>query len=79
MTTGQQLIQQGRALGREEGLQKGLQKGRQETLRRLLVRRFGPLPADAVARLNAATVDELDGWLDRLLVARSLDEVFDGA
>ena len=83
MTTGQQLMAKGEKLGLQKGLRKGRQEGRQEgrreVLQRLLARRFGPLPADAAARLAAAAVDELDRWLDRLLGATTLDEVFEGA
>jgi hypothetical protein len=35
---------------------------------------FGPLPADAVERLSAATIDELDAIGERLLAAQSLEE-----
>ncbi|HEX5049719.1 MAG TPA: DUF4351 domain-containing protein, partial [Gammaproteobacteria bacterium] len=56
----------GRAEGRAEG--------RAALVQRLLVRRFGPLPAEAIERLSSATIDELDGIADRLLSAQSLEE-----
>lgn len=43
-------------------------------LQRLLVRRFGPLPAGVVARIAAATVEEIETWGYRVLEARILDE-----
>ena len=73
MTTGQQLIEKGVRKGRQEGRQ----EGRREVLERLLARKFGPLSADAGTRLSAAAADELDRWLDRLLGATTLEEVFE--
>ena len=52
----------------------GRAEGRTALLQRQLTRRFGPLPADAVERLSAATIDELDAIGERLLSAESLDE-----
>jgi hypothetical protein len=57
-------------LGRAEGQA----EGRAALLQRQLTRRFGPIPADAVERLSAATIDELDAIGERLLTARSLEE-----
>ncbi len=73
----------GRAEGRAEGVkageQRGLTRGREEgradTLRRQLERRFGPLPQEARARIDAASLAELDRWLDAVLDAASLDAV----
>jgi hypothetical protein len=45
-------------------------------LQRLLARRFGPLPTAVIARIAAATVEEIETWGDRVLDAKSLDEVF---
>ena len=45
-------------------------------LQRLLTRRFGPLPNEVVARIAAASVEEIDIWVDRVLDAASLDAVF---
>ena len=46
------------------------------SLRRLLQKRFGPLSEDVLARLQAASIDELELWLDRALDADSLAGVF---
>jgi predicted transposase YdaD len=48
-----------------------------ETVLRLLARRFGDLPETIVQRVNAATLAELDRWTDRILDARTLDDVFE--
>ncbi len=60
--------------GRQEGRQEGRLEGETLLLQRLLVRRFGPLPAGLVARIAAATVEEIETWGDRVLEARTLDE-----
>ncbi|MBV5299952.1 MAG: Rpn family recombination-promoting nuclease/putative transposase [Rhodoferax sp.] len=62
--------------GEKKGEQKGEQKGQSGLLQRMLVRRFGPLPQDMVQRLSNATTDQLELWADRVLDARSLNEVF---
>ena len=65
----------GRDEGKLEGKLEGNLQGRAELLARLLTRRFGVLPAATAARLASASVGELDAIGERLLDARSLDEV----
>jgi hypothetical protein len=64
---------------RDEGHKEGRDEGRKEGERRVLLRqlraRFGELPAAAVARIEAADVAELERWADRVLAAKTLDEV----
>ncbi|MBF0296289.1 MAG: DUF4351 domain-containing protein [Magnetococcales bacterium] len=43
---------------------------------RLLTRRFGDLPAEVHAKVNAAEMDTLESWIDQLLDAHSLNDVF---
>ena len=62
--------------GRLEGEQSGIAKGEAYALRRLLQKRFGPLSEDVLARLQSASIDELELWLDRALDADSLAGVF---
>lgn len=45
-------------------------------LQRMLTRRFGPLPGWVQQRLQHATPDELETWLDRVLDASCLEDVF---
>ena len=66
----------GLAAGKAEGLAAGEALGKADTLRTFLIRRFGPLPADVRARIDAADLDQLDAWLDRLLDAPTLEAVF---
>ena len=55
---------------------KGLIQGKRETLKRLLAVKFGPLPSDVDARIDAVeSGQELDQYLDRVLTAESLENV----
>ncbi|MCP4547314.1 MAG: DUF4351 domain-containing protein [bacterium] len=60
-------------LAREEGVE----QGKISVLKRQLTRRFGDLPKRILALLEKANPAELEQWLDRVLDAKSLDEVFD--
>ena len=69
-----------RAEGRQEGRQEGLQKGRQEgellALQRLLSRRFGVIPVDVTERISKAALPDIERWLDRVIEAKQLADVF---
>jgi predicted transposase YdaD len=65
----------GKVEGEADGEAKGEVKGKADGLKRLLRRRFGVLPRWAVARLDAAVMDQLDGWLEGFLEARSLEDL----
>ena len=54
----------------------GRVQGRVEVLLRLLTKRFGALSTETVARINAAAIPELDRWVERVLDAKTLAEVF---
>ena len=69
-------MQQGMAQGLLQGRAEGEQSGEAKALRRLLQKRFGPLPEALLARVHSASVDELEQWLDRALDADSLAGVF---
>jgi hypothetical protein len=43
-------------------------------LRRLMQRKFGPLPAVVQAAIGAASLEQLDRWLDRILVADTAED-----
>ena len=80
MTTGQRIRLESRNLGREEGeaqgLAKGEAKGKAQTLLRLLQRRFASASEPFAPRILTATVPELDRWLDRILDAATVADVF---
>lgn len=63
------------AEGETKGEAKGEAKGRAESLKRLLTRRFGPLPAWAEQRIDAVPVAQLDTWLDGIFDAASLEDL----
>ena len=68
--------EKGRQEGREKGREEGLKEGKRETLRQQLTKKFGPLPQNTVSRLEALeSLEELDGYLDRVLTAGSLDDM----
>ena len=69
-------MQQGMVQGLMQGRLEGEQSGEAKALRRLLQKRFGPLSDDVLTRLQAASIDELELWLDRALDADSLAGVF---
>jgi len=72
----QSALQQGLQKGLQQGLQKGVLQGEALALQRMLTRRFGPLPGWVQQRLQHATPDELETWLDRVLDASCLEDVF---
>ncbi|WP_438037492.1 DUF4351 domain-containing protein [Sorangium sp. So ce128] len=71
----QKLRNEGRDEGLKEGRDEGLKEGGRNLLLRQLRARFGELPAAVVARIDAADVAELERWGERMLGARTLDEV----
>ena len=54
----------------------GRAEGRAETLLRQIARRFGAPPDTVAARIRSAHMDDLDRWTDRILDAKTLDDVF---
>lgn len=60
----------------ERGIEKGRAQGRQAMLLRLLERRFGAVPVQIAARVEAAAPAELERWFDRAIDATALDDVF---
>lgn len=76
----EQGLEQGRQKGRQEGRLEGRLEGRQQgeaaVLLRQLRRRFGQLPDAVMTRIAHADLKLLETWSDRILEARSLDDVF---
>ena len=64
--------------GRMEGRMEGEVLGRQAILQRLVTKRFGQniLDIQFQERLRKATPEQLDLWAERILDAKSVDEVF---
>jgi hypothetical protein len=75
MTIAEHLHEEGHKEGRAEGRQEGRAEGRLATLRSLLVLKFHSLRPEHEARLEAATPEAIDRYLQRLLTADSLAAV----
>jgi predicted transposase YdaD len=67
---------EGEAEGRREGEAEGRREGEAEVLLRQLRFRFGVLPEEVTARINAADAETLLRWSERILSASTLDAVF---
>ena len=68
MTAAEKLVQQGEERGRKEG--------QAELLLRQLELRFGNLPEGVSKRVQQASDTDLTRWVERVITAASLDEVF---
>jgi len=72
----QQGRQEGRLEGRLEGKLEGRLEGELVLLERQLGKRFGPLTEETRARLRKATTEQLETWAERVLEAKTLEDVF---
>jgi hypothetical protein len=70
-------LEQFKAEAFNHGMAQGEAKGRAATLSKLLSRRFGELPPTVRARIEAASVEDLNAWFDAALDATTLDRVFE--
>ncbi len=75
----QRFLEKGREEGREEGMQQGMQQGMQRGEARILTAqlrlRFGDLPAVVYQRIETADAETLLRWSERVLTAKTLDEI----
>jgi hypothetical protein len=69
-------IAEGKQEGMQEGLQRGEIKGEMLALQRLLAKRFGAIPAEITAFISNAPVDDIERWLDHVIDAKQLSDVF---
>ncbi len=60
----------------EKGKQEGRQEGEALVLQKLLTKRFGALPIDVLSKISAASSEQIDLWVDRVLDAAELEDVF---
>ncbi len=67
---------EGEQKGLRTGLEKGLQEGESKVLRRLIEKRFGSLPPWAEQKLEALPAPALDDLVERILDAKTIDELF---
>ncbi|PKY09923.1 hypothetical protein B1757_11515 [Acidithiobacillus marinus] len=54
-------------------------RGKQQILFRLLQKRYGPLPPRIQARLEAASIPELEAWAEQILDGLNLEQMFPDA
>ena len=80
-TIAETLLEQGEvrglAKGRAQGEALGLAKGKAETFLHLAQVKFGDIPAARADEVRAADAATLDRWLEVLIGADTLDEIFD--
>jgi len=62
--------------GLQESQKVGRKAGVEGTLRKLITLKFGEIPESASKRLEQATDEQLDSWVERILTANSLDDLF---
>jgi hypothetical protein len=86
-TPAEQCRDEGRAEGRAEGLARGLAegeargeargeaKGRAEALLKLIQLKFGVVPSEVSGTIAAASIEQLDHWIARVLNAQSAADV----
>jgi flagellar biosynthesis/type III secretory pathway protein FliH len=60
----------------QDGLRKGFREGEARLLLHLLASRFGVLPQEVRERVQQADVTQLECWGERLLDARTLEDLF---
>jgi hypothetical protein len=75
MTMAEELIQKGHAEGWAKGRAEG-DAALRNLLLKLLMRRFGDVPLDRRAGIEAATPEQLERYAERIVVVDSLEAVF---
>ena len=66
----------GELKGKQEGRQEGRQEGEMLALQRLLSKRFGALPPDITHLISNASMESIERWLDRIIDAQQLSDIF---
>ncbi len=72
MTAAQEWMLEGMEKGRDQGERAALAS----TLNKLARLRFREVPAETIARIDAARKADLERWLERILTAETLDDLF---
>jgi len=76
LTWAEEMKEEGRKEGLKKGRQEGLLKGKRDALLRQITKKFGPLPEETVSRVGAIeSLEQIDLYLDRVLVASSLADM----
>ncbi len=69
-------IAKGKAEGIAEGKAEGIAEGKADTFVRQACRKFGHLSAERAEEVRNASPEQLDAWLDALIIADDIDAVF---
>lgn len=59
-----------------EGRKQGIEEGQRKILIKQLTLKFGELPDGILQQIRAADHEHLERWAERILVARTIDDVF---
>ena len=69
-------IEKGKVIGIEKGKVIGIAEGKAETFLRQARLKFDAIPDARVAQVRAASLVQIDAWLDALILAEDLNDVF---
>ena len=67
---------QGEQRGMQQGMQQGMQKGEALFLQKVLIKRFGAIPLDILARISAASQEQVEAWFDQAFEAEGYEDLF---
>ena len=77
-----EILAEGKAEGEARGMARGKAEGKAEGeargLKRMLTRRFGTLPDWATQRVDSASLEQLDAWVDGIFDAESVSGLIGG-
>jgi predicted transposase YdaD len=73
----EQGLERGLQQGLQQGLEEGVHRGQLKVLRKLIFKRFGPIPPSLDERLNSMASADLESLSLRIMDARSLRELFE--
>jgi hypothetical protein len=60
----------------KQGMQQGMQQGETKVVIKLLLKRFKFIPDEYLARINNATEDQVLQWAEKILEAKTLEDIF---
>ena len=69
-------IAEGELKGELKGKLEGRQEGEMLALQKLLSKRFGAIPADITRLIANAPMESIERWLDRIIDAEQLADIF---
>jgi len=61
---------------KQQGLEQGIHLGESAVLKRLLIRRFKVIPPEMLDRIEQAMPEQVEQWLENILEATTIEDVF---